>query len=188
MSIMPLVRGAAFRFMLRPAAVMTSVGSVGSYGSEMHDLRGKLPIHSTKVYPTRDISEVKGIVFHHTATRSQTLKSISDFHVNGRGWPAIAYHIAIGYDGKVYLLHDLTTASYHTAGRNRGNIGIALVGNYQDREMTPEMKASVLMVLEWIESDINIQHIWLHRDAGKTECPGRYAIEYLEPLQFGPKP
>jgi len=188
MSIMPLVRGAAFRFMLRPAAVMTSVGSVGSYGSEMHDLRGKLPIHSTKVYPTRDISEVKGIVFHHTATRAQTLKNISDFHVNGRGWPAIAYHIAIGSDGKVYLLHDLTTASYHTAGHNRRNIGIVLVGNYQDREMTPEMKESVIKVLKWVRSEVYIRHIWLHKDAVATACPGTYAIKYLEPLQFGPKP
>lgn len=188
MNIMPLARRAAFRLMLRPAVVITSVGSVGSYGSEVHDLRGELPIHSTKVYPERDIEDIRGIVFHHTATKGQTLRGIADFHVNGRGWPAIAYHIAIGYDGQVYLLHDFTTASYHTSGYNRGNIGIVLVGNYQERELPLEMKKSILMVLEWVESEVEVQHIWLHKDAKATACPGKYAINYLRPLQYGPKP
>lgn len=188
MNIMPLARRAAFRLMLRPAVVITSVGSVGSYGSEVHDLRGELPIHSTKVYPERDIEDIRGIVFHHTATKGQTLRGIADFHVNGRGWPAIAYHIAIGYDGQVYLLHDFTTASYHTSGYNRGNIGIVLVGNYQERELPLEMKKSILMVLEWVESEVEVQHIWLHNDAKATACPGKYAINYLRPLQYGPKP
>ena len=188
MNIMPLARGAAFRLMLRPAVVMTSVGAAGSYGSEIHDLRGELPIHSEKIYPTRSIDDVSGVVFHHTATKGQTLRGIADFHVNGRGWPAIAYHIAIGYDGKVYLLHDFTTASYHTSGHNRRNIGIVLVGNYQDRDLTPEMKKSIIRVLDWVNTEVDVQYIWLHKDAKATACPGKYAIDYLRPLQYGPKP
>jgi len=184
MNIMPLVRRAAMRFILRPAVVMAGVGSAGTYGSQVHDLRGKLPVHQQKVYPTRELEEVTGVVFHHTATRGATLRSVADFHINGRGWPAIAYHIAIGYDGKVYLLNDFTTASYHSAGYNRRNIGIVLVGNYQEREMTPEMKDAVLKVLEWVKSEVDVQHILLHSDTKATACPGKYAITYLRPLQL----
>lgn len=185
---MPLVRGAAMRLLLRPAAVMTSVGAVSNYGSQVHDLRGKLPVHSEKVYPIRPIEAIEGFVFHHSATHGWSLSRIASYHVKDRDWPGIAYHVAIGWDGKIYLLNDLTTASYHTQNHNYKNVGIVLVGNYQDGPMTPEMEASILKVLSWLGEQVQVGHIWLHRDTKSTLCPGDYAVEYLRPLQFGPRP
>jgi hypothetical protein len=181
-SLVAVTRSLAVRLLLRPTVVLTTVSSVA--GSGIRDLRGHLPVHKEKTYPTRSIEDVNGVVFHHTATTSASLRSVADFHINGRGWPAIAYHIAIGHDGQVYLLNDFTTASYHSAGHNRKNIGIVLIGNYEEREMTPEMKDAVLRVLEWVESEVNIQHILLHKDTKATACPGKYAIAYLRPLQL----
>lgn len=185
---MPMVRAAALRYALRPAAVMSGVGAVGSFGSEIHDLRGKLPVHEERVYATREIDIIKGVVFHHTATSGVTLNRIALSHIRDRNWPGIAYHIAIGWDGKIYLLHDLTTISFHTANHNRRNVGIALIGNYHQRDLTPEMKASILKVLSWLGEQVEVEYIWLHRDTKPTACPGDYAVEYLRPLQFGPKP
>lgn len=187
-SIAAIARNLAMSTVVRPALVLTTVGSVTSYGSQIHDLRRELPVSETKHYGDRPIEAVRGVVFHHSATRGMTIRSIADMHIEQRGWPGIAYHIAIGYDGKIYLLHDLTTVSYHTRGNNYRNIGVVLIGNYHQREMTPEMEASILKVMTWLGEQVNLQYVWLHRDVVQTACPGQYAVPYLRSIQFGPLP
>src|SRR5690554_519357 len=54
----------------------------------------------SKNYKNRDVSKHLNITIHHTASSvNSSLESIAKFHVEKRGWPAIAYHIAINQDG-----------------------------------------------------------------------------------------
>lgn len=188
MSFAAIARNIAIRAVVRPALVLTTVGGVTSYGSEIHDLRGQLPVSPTSTYGKRPMEAIRGVVFHHSATRGATISSIADMHIEQRKWPGIAYHIAIGYDGKIYLLHDLTTVSYHTAGNNYRNIGVVLIGNYHERETTPEMEAAILKVMSWLGEQVDLQYVWLHRDVRPTACPGKYAVPYLRGIQFGELP
>lgn len=167
---------------------MTGVGSVTSYGSQIHDLRGELAHHETKQYGVRGEEVIEGIVIHHSATRGQSIKTISGFHVESRGWPGIGYHFAIGYDGKIYLLNDPTVISYHTKDNNYKNIGVVLIGHYHERPLTPEMKQAIDSLIEYLMDRYQIEYVWMHREVGRTVCPGNYAVAYLVPKLFGPRP
>ena len=185
---MSFIRGVAFRAALRPALVMTGVGSVTSYGSQIHDLRGELTQHEYRTYGTRPEEDIKGAIFHHSATKGQSISSISDFHVVSRGWPGIGYHFAIGYDGKVYLLNDPTVVSYHTSGYNYNNVAVVLIGNFHERPLTIEMEVSIVGVIEYLKDRYGIEYVWMHREVGQTACPGDYAVTYLSPLLYGDRP
>ena len=185
--------------MPRAALTMTAAGAGVGYQSSVHqmqtenisafapvpsievlDISGDLAKHTSKTYPRRDIERVTGRVWHHSATSGQSLSGIAQYHVVKRGWPGIAYHVAIGWDGKMYLLNNFTVASYHTAGHNARNIGIVLVGNYQNNRPSEAMRRSIERLRKHLdEQGIKIEYI--HMDLVNTACPGRYAIEMLRP-------
>lgn len=173
---------------LRGAVTMTAAGSVAGFGSNFHDLRGELPHRTDMTYSTRPESQVEGVVFHHSATSGQSIKSIAHFHTEVRKWPAIAYHFAIGYDGVVYELNDVTRASYHAQGHNRNTIGVVLIGNYESRELTEEMENSIIMLNEYLKDRYNLKFAWMHAEARATLCPGKNAKAFIRPYLYGPRP
>ena len=167
---------------------MTAAGSTIDYGSSYIDLRGKLPTRDGAEYRHRHIEDIEGIVWHHSATSGQTIRSIAEYHTQARGWPEIAYHYAIGYDGRIYRLLDEAKWSNHASGHNHRTIGIVLVGNYQDREPTEAMMSAAARLQEDLCDTHDIMYVWLHRDTKATDCPGRHAVDVLRQMQFGPKP
>ena len=165
------------------------VGAVMSVdGIPFTDLRGKLPTRQDIHYGVREESRIEGAVFHHTATRGQTLTSIAQYHIEARKWPGIAYHYAIGYDGHVFLLNDPTTISYHTQGYNSRTISIVLIGNYQNNDLSDEMKRSIIVLSSYLNTLYDLQFMWMHSETKSTACPGRHAREYLQPILHGPRP
>lgn len=187
MLIGSIARGIARAAIVRPAIVLTTVGTAGTFGTQFRDLRGELPA-GVHTYTTRPVEAVKGVVWHHSATTAKTIRSIAQFHTEVRGWPGIAYHYAIGYDGMVYLLNDPTTISYHAQGYNRYTIGVVLIGNFEEREMTQEMKDAAAKLQDHLHSELDLKFSWLHGDTKATQCPGKHAREYLGPLQYGKRP
>ena len=172
----------------RAAVTMVGVGEVVDYGSTFHDLRGQLPARHDVSYAKRKLSDVQGVILHHSATKGQTINSIASFHSEVRGWPGIGYCFAIGWDGVVYQLHDVETISYHAQGYNKHSIGVVLIGNYHERDLTPEMEESLVMLVEYLRDKYGLKYFWLHRDCKPTICPGNYAADFIRPLQFGPLP
>lgn len=167
---------------------MTTVGAPVGYGTAIHDLRGELPTRTDMAYVKRPESDVKGMVWHHSATRGQSIRSIAEFHTEVRKWPAVAYHFAIGHDGIVYQLNDVGTTSYHAAGYNRNTIGVVLIGNYHDRALTEEMEEAIVTLNEYLRDEYDLQFSWMHRETRPTACPGDYAVDYLTPLLYGRRP
>ncbi len=170
----------------RAAVAMTGTGDMIGYEASIHDLRGTLPTNGT--YGTRDIEDVQGMVWHHSATTAQSIKTIAQFHTMTKGWPGIAYHFAIGWDGVIYQMHDVETVSYHAQGYNSKTIGAVLIGNYDQREMTPEMEEAAIALSEYLRDRYDLKFSWLHRDTKATACPGKYAAEFLQEIQYGPLP
>jgi hypothetical protein len=173
---------------LRGAVTMTAAGSAVGYSSNIIDLRDQLPRRPDVEYRYRIENEVDGIVWHHSATRAQTIRSIADYHTRVKGWPEIGYHFGVGHDGRIYQLLDVKKWSNHAQGYNRRTIGVVLIGNYHEREMPEAMKSSVLYLQEYLCDTYNIDYVWLHRDTKPTACPGNYASEFLKNIQFGPRP
>jgi hypothetical protein len=173
---------------VRPAIVLTGVGSVGNFGSTFHDLRGELPVSEDTYYISRSKEYIEGMVWHHSATTGQTIRSIAEFHVEVKKWPGIAYHAAIGHDGKIYLLNDFGTVSFHAQGYNRKTIGVVLIGNYHERRMTKEMKDAALLLQDYLREEYDLKYAWMHKETKSTHCPGKYADEFLRPILYGPRP
>lgn len=147
------------------------------------DLRGKLPVDGQ--YDTRPIDGITHIIIHHSATKGQTIRSIAEFHVSARGWPAIAYHFAVGYDGKIFILHDIDEKTFHAQGWNTKAVGVCLIGNYQDREVPPEVIHSCERLVLMLREAYDIPYVLFHRDTKPTACPGSHAVEALQFLKDG---
>ena len=176
----------------RAAVTMTLAGASADFGSSFHDLRGHLPVVQGVEYRLRDVKEVKGVVWHHTATKSNDpqarITSIAKYHTAVRGWPAIAYHYAIDEDGVVYQMNDVTRRSNHAEGYNKSTISVALIGNYQEGAMSAKMESSAIRLNEWLRGQYKLEFAWLHKDTKATACPGKYAEEILWPHLYGKLP
>ena len=168
---------------LRAGIALGGVASVspnGVFESKIIDLRDQLPKHEYLVYKERTLPP-NTLIWHHTATKGSTIRSMADYHVQQRGWPEIAYHYAIGYDGRIYYLVRDDKVSYHASGNNSRAIGVALIGNYHERALTEEMKISIRFMYHMLRNkypSINVQK--LHRETKATICPGQYASEYIK--------
>jgi hypothetical protein len=176
----------AFRMVLRPAIVLTSAGSVSSFGATFHDLRGELKTNGS--YAQRELSDINGVIYHHTATENQTFDNIAEFHTEVRKWKGIAYHYGIDADGVVYILNDPTSISYHSQGYNKHNIGVVLLGNYEKNMMPEDMIDSFIMLNEDLRDEYKLDHAWYHGQTKATACPGKYAKAAIKPYLYGDPP
>ena len=173
---------------VRPAVVLTTTGAVGGFGSTFHDLRGELPVSEDVHYVTRPLDMVEGVVWHHSATKGQTIHSIAEFHIEVKKWPGIAYHFAVGHDGTIFILNDATTISFHAQGHNRSTIGVVLIGNYHERDLSEAMKEAVAKLQEHLKDEYDLEYSWMHRETKSTACPGRHAAAFLAPMMYGRRP
>lgn len=155
--------------------------AIGSDEVPLVDLRDKLP--TTCAYPERDMTKVDGVIIHHSATRGQSINSIAQFHVQTRGWCGIAYHYGIGWDGKVYLLNDPERKTNHALNNNTRNIGVCLIGNYDQQPVPQEVVNSCFKLINYLEAQYGPLRVQFHRDTKATDCPGRYAIQALDSLR-----
>jgi len=83
--------------------------------------------------------ELNEIVIHCTATRpnwwsdkssQDKVNEIRRWHVEDRGWSDIGYHYVIDRDGTVVKGRPLEKTGAHTKGRNKGSVGISLMGGF----------------------------------------------------------
>lgn len=181
----PMLTRTAMVLLPRAAVTMTAAGAGVGWESSIVDLRGELPVSVERHYTTSAESKVEGMVWHHTATSGQTLRSIAEYHVLVKHWPGIAYHYAIGWDGRVYLLNDPTTRSYHTQGWNSRTISVVLIGNYQDNVPSAAMVASMHEINDYLRERYHLRYSLLHRQTKPTLCPGDNAVKALMPMLYG---
>lgn len=95
-------------------------------------------------------------------------------------------------------VHRRAVAGAHVAGYNSGTVGISLMGNFQRAPVPQPMRRTLAELLAWEADRHGLRprgaHVyrnpstgatrWLpyiagHRDAGDTDCPGRYLYRAL---------
>ncbi len=141
------------------------------------------------------------MTFHHAAGWSATtraegiaaVKSIQDFHQNGRGWSDIGYQFLIDRGGRLYqgrpFLDGSTSLDQvpvlalgaHVGGVNTGNIGVSILGCYHPPEgsqcaeqITPEALSTYTTLFAFLSERYGIEPELIrgHRDFSSTACPG----------------
>ena len=134
-----------------------------------------LPMHPTKVYPTRSLDGILRHVIHHVANHTWDVFRVAQFHVEDRGWPGIGYHFFIDKAGNVYQTNYLETLSYHVAGKNTTSIGYCLQGNLEESPPTAAQLDSLVKTIQFVNTILGrALPVDGHRDHSPTACPGAF--------------
>lgn len=108
---------------------------------------------------------------HHTdGPRSQSIKSIQDFHLDGRGWGDIGYNFLVRDDGTIYEGRGWLVVGAHCPDHNRSGIGVAFIGSNNPTEAA---KRSI----RWLYDEAcrrsgRTLAKRFHGQSFPTECPG----------------
>lgn len=152
--------------------------------------------------------EVKLLVIHHTGevqtqersnmTGKERVRAIYESHAQKNGWGDIGYHYLIDKEGVIYEGraggHGVVGAHAYCA--NVGTIGIALIGNFQNRYPQEEQLASLRWLLAELADEYGIDPtervmfqgksmptIVAHRDLSATQCAGRRVHQFLPAIR-----
>lgn len=131
-------------------------------------------------YGTRDLSQVKYIVLHHSASEGQNPYDYARYHTqeDGHGWPGIGYHFVIQPDGTSYQTNHLETISYHTKGNNTAAIGICLSGNLSNKPPTRAQEDSLKRVIKHVRQKLpGSASVHGHGEFVNTTCPGSLDVD-----------
>jgi len=129
----------------------------------------------------------KYIVIHHTATLTGDKQTIEDLHKR-RGFGELGYHFVIdnGTSGRPQGLVEVGSRWYkqkHGAhakanNMNEKGIGIALIGNFSEEEISREQLMATVQTVDILRRHYGIptSRILGHRQVkgAATECPGKY--------------
>lgn len=131
--------------------------------------------------PTSGFSEhsISQITIHHTTTPGSTqgpqrYRNIQSYHFS-QGWPDIAYHFIIGYDGAVYEARPVTAVGDTATNYDpTGHLLIVVEGDYNKIEFTDVQFEALAEVVAWasVEFDVSLDTLSGHRDHASTTCPG----------------
>jgi LysM repeat protein len=143
------------------------------------------------------MGEKRRITIHHSgddidlgAEPIETLRRIEEQHKLGQGknqpFACIGYHFLISADGRVWEGRPLKFQGAHATGdNNKGNIGICLLGNFDNQFVTKAQRAALGTLVDRLCGDFAIDRadIFGHKDFKDTDCPGRHALPIVAALK-----
>lgn len=68
------------------------------------------------------------VVHHSEGPKTQTVRSIQDFHMDGRGWSDVGYNFLVDYRGRAYAGRGWLVIGAHATGHNTSGIGVCVIG------------------------------------------------------------
>ena len=120
----------------------------------------------------------------------ETLRNIQQDHQDRRGWVDIGYHFIIDPAGRVWEGRPLQFVGAHAGNSkaNRGNIGILVLGNFDEQELNDTQRGALNKLLgalrvKWnIDLDNVLTHDEVRRQVGRggTECPGKHLRSFVD--------
>lgn len=134
---------------------------------------------------------INAITIHHTATSNvyedakAVVRAIQRYHQEERGWCDIGYHFLIDKDGNIYEGRPIWAVGAHVKGHNVGNIGISVIGNYEEVDINEKQLKALVDLISWLvyEYKISLGNIKGHRDYANTLCPGKYLYARLTEIR-----
>jgi hypothetical protein len=177
-----------------------------------------------EIFPS-SYNPLQKVIVHHTAGRNDdpnpeaTIRAIYYMHAVSRGWGDIDYNFLIDWQGRVYEgrhsrkyaagepitgedLAGNVVRGAHAKGFNDGTVGIALLGNFQNRLPPAAQIASLEKLIAWklerhginplgagtytnpnLGNSLYLQNISGHRNVNPTDCPGETFYRWFGTLR-----
>lgn len=136
---------------------------------EIVDIVDQLPKGAAYPWETRDYDDIDTIVIHHFASEAPLINQ-ANFHINGRGWRALGYHVVIDRS-RILQTNDLLHLTNHTSGYNHRAIGISVLGDLSKRDMTPLERELLYAAIVTVKSLFPKAVVKAHNECSKTSCP-----------------
>lgn len=137
------------------------------------------------------MGQIRSITVHHDGMNPFTsnlyddtarrLEMIRNSHVN-KGWADIGYHYAIDPAGRAWACRPETLQGAHVKNYNPGNLGILVLGNYEEQRPT---RATLESLDRIIASNVGshrlaVNSVFTHREWASTACPGRHIQAHMQ--------
>lgn len=139
---------------------------------------GVIPARMNRMLP------IHRITIHHDGMPPVALRSRGDIaaridlirssHLQ-RGWGDIGYHYVVDPVGNVWEGRPLSWQGAHVAAQNEGNIGVLVLGNFEEQRPTGQQVSALdnFVVDLMNRHRVGVNRVHTHRELAKTECPGR---------------
>ncbi|GEM_PF-4795375 len=138
----------------------------------------------------------KFITVHHTALPDNDgpdpaarLRQMQAYHMDSNGWCDIGYHFVVSKSGKIYQgMSSEKRSGIHVRNHNFENIGIALIGNFEEQTLENPQLGALVKILSWAADTYKVPFrrpdIKGHREwsGASTACPGTNTIEMLDEI------
>lgn len=139
---------------------------------------GVIPARMNRMLP------VSRITIHHDGMPPISLRSRGDVAAridqirashHQRGWGDIGYHFVIDPAGNVWEGRPLSWQGAHVGSQNEGNIGVLVLGNFQEQRPTGQQVSALdnFVADMMTRHRVGVHRVHTHRELAKTECPGR---------------
>lgn len=152
--------------------------------SQAPDIRPRSAWNARSPTSNRPFHTPDRITVHHTVTANEAsdgeaeVRNVQNIHM-GQGWADIGYHFLISWDGTIYTGNPVDRRGAHAGGDNTGNLGIALLGRF-DQNVSPSdaQVESLARMLRYLGDEYAIpverSHIQGHGEwpSQATACPG----------------
>ncbi|HYE03451.1 MAG TPA: peptidoglycan recognition family protein [Phycisphaerales bacterium] len=137
-----------------------------------------------KSWDINPMNGVSRITIHHDAMPSQRIRAAADAaarleqvrraHVEDRGWADIGYHYIIDPAGRVWEGRSTRYQGAHVADTNENNLGIMVMGNFDQQTPTPQALAALERFTgqQMARYRIPLARVHTHQELKPTRCPG----------------
>ncbi|MDQ7013687.1 MAG: peptidoglycan recognition family protein [Planctomycetota bacterium] len=160
-------------------------------------LRGVVPRSSwtrstPKVWDTKPMGRVSRITVHHdgmtpflstsSSAAVRRLEAIRNAHVSSNGWADIGYHFVVDPAGRVWEARPTTLQGAHVKYNNEGNLGVMVMGNYDEQVPTIAASGSLddFVSVLMRRYGVPVGRVFTHREIRPTACPGRNLQRVME--------
>jgi hypothetical protein len=106
---------------------------------------------------------------------AQRLDLIRRSHIERMQAGDIGYHFIIDRTGLLWQGRDLRYQGAHVKEHNPHNLGIMVLGNFEQQQPTTAQLQALERVLPLFQSQFNVpsRYVYTHRELNPTDCPGK---------------
>ncbi|MBM4144219.1 MAG: N-acetylmuramoyl-L-alanine amidase [Lentisphaerae bacterium] len=102
-----------------------------------------------------------------------------------RGYGDVGYHFVVDTAGRVWEGRSLAYEGAHVSGENERNLGIMLLGNFEEQRPAAAQVQALDLVTDCLREIFMIKRhrVYGHRDLNPSACPGRNLYGHVVDLR-----
>lgn len=137
---------------------------------------------------------IERITVHHDGMRPVSISSYADVADRidairrahqGQNWGDIGYHYVVDPTGRVWEGRPLSWQGAHVKDQNRYNLGVLVLGNFEQQRPTPAQVAGLerFVASRMRMYRVDVRRVHTHRELASTACPGRNLQPMVERMR-----